>query len=209
MVGLSPVEMSDGRELHWYPPQPVVFNLLEAHRYAKRGVKSRVNIMAKLKKREGGSYAPGNPTTTLNCVRDLQVAVSFAFTAIENLANHSIDMLDDEFVLKRRRRDDLPKKDLIRSLSIEDKYKLVVPRLDQGENIAGTAAWEAFLRLKVLRDELVHFKHRGGSADPKERMAYDRLLLGDADHCTEDALAVIQGAFPGFIPDHVLKDLEK
>jgi hypothetical protein len=51
--------MDDGRELLWYPPQPVAFNLVEAKRARDRGAKSRRNIMAKLKKRPSGGGIPG------------------------------------------------------------------------------------------------------------------------------------------------------
>ena len=36
---LSPVLMDDGRELLWYPPQPVAFNLVEAKQARDRGAK--------------------------------------------------------------------------------------------------------------------------------------------------------------------------
>lgn len=82
---LSPVLMDDGRELLWYPPQPVAFNLIEAKRARDRGAKSRRNIMAKLKKRPSrDGVQPLNSTTALNCIRDLQSAVLYSFTAIES-----------------------------------------------------------------------------------------------------------------------------
>jgi hypothetical protein len=52
----------------------------------------------------GDGVQPINSTTVLNCIRDLQSAVLYSFTAIESLANHAIDMLDDDFTLTSRRR---------------------------------------------------------------------------------------------------------
>jgi hypothetical protein len=85
--------------------------------------------------------------------------------------------------------------------------KRVVPLTDGGRTVAGTAAWERFRELKFLRDELLHVKERGYDPDPDVRTAYDRLTVGEGDHCVEAALSVIQGAFPDFLPDHVLEEL--
>lgn len=199
---LSPVLMDDERELLWYPPQPVAFNLVEAKRVRDRGVRSRRNIMAKLKKRSSGDgVQPINSSTVLNCVRDLQSAVLFAFTAIESLANHAIDMLDDDFTLTIKKRT-YTKEQLVK-LGIDDKLKCVLPKMDGGEKLAGTAVWERFRKLKFIRDELLHVKQRGLDPDPKKRTAYDRLLVGEVDECVEDAIAVVEGAWPGFLPPHV------
>ncbi|HET7445330.1 MAG TPA: hypothetical protein VFJ57_11775 [Solirubrobacterales bacterium] len=194
--------MDDDRELLWYPPQPVAFNLVEAKRARDSGVKSRRKIMAKLKKRpSGGGVQPINSTTVLDCVRDLQSAVLFAFTAIESLANHAIDMLDESFTLTVKKRT-YTQKDLI-GLSIDDKLKQILPKMDGGRKIAGTVVWERYRKLKFIRDELLHVKERGLYSNPKKRTAYDRLLVGEADECVEDAIAVVEGAWPGWLPPHV------
>lgn len=199
---LSPVLMDDGRELLWYPPQPVAFNLVEAKQARDRGAKSRRNIMAKLKKRPSGDgVQPINSTTVLNCIRDLQSAVLYSFTAIESLANHAIDMLDDDFTLTIKKKT-YGRKDLV-GRSIDEKLKLVVPKMDGAGKIAGTAAWARYRKLKFIRDELLHVKERGLDSDPKKRTAYDRLLVGEADSCVEDAVAVVEGAWPGWLPPHV------
>ncbi len=203
---LSPVLMDDERELLWYPPQPVAFNLVEAKRARDRGVKARRNIMAKLKKRsKGDGVQPVNSSSTLDCVRDLQSAVLFAFTAIESLANHAIDMLGDDFTLTFKKRT-YTQKELV-GLGIEDKLKRLLPKMDGGQKIAGTAVWERFRKLKFVRDELLHVKARGLDPDPQKRTAYDRLLVGEADECVNDAVAVVEGAWPGFLPPHVQKAL--
>lgn len=127
----------------------------------------------------------------LNCIRDLQSAVLYSFTAIESLANHAIDMLDNSFTLTLKKT--YEKKDLVR-LSIDDKLKLVVPRMDGAKQIAGTAVWKRYRELKFIRHELLHVKERRLDADPKKRTAYDRLLTGEADQCVEDAVAVVEAS---------------
>jgi hypothetical protein len=39
--------------------------------------------------------------------------------------------------------------------------------------------------------------------DPERLTAYDSLLIGEADDCADDAMAVIDAVWPGFLPDHV------
>ncbi len=204
---LSPVLMDDGRELLWYPPQPVAFNLVEAKRARDRGAKSRRNIMAKLKRRPSGdAVQPINSTTVLNCIRDLQSAVLYSFTAIESLANHAIDMLDDDFTMVLKKKT-YRKRDLV-GLGIDEKLKRVVPKMDGAQKVAGTTAWERYLKLKFIRDELLHVKERGLDSDPKKRTAYDRLLVGEADRCVDDAVAVVEGAWPGWLSPHVREALQ-
>jgi hypothetical protein len=79
-------------------------------------------------------------------------------------------------------------------LSIADKFKLVVPRMDGAKKIADTAVWKRYRNLEFICDELLHVKERGLDADPKKRTAYDRLLVGEAEQCVDDALAVVEAS---------------
>ena len=95
---------------------------------------------------------------------------------------------------------------MVRRLNLDEKLKLVIPMIDGGVNIAGTAAWERYLHLKGLRDALVHVERRGYNADPDERTAYDRLMLGDGDRSVDDALAIIGGAWPDFLAEEHVQE---
>jgi hypothetical protein len=207
----SPVAMDDGRDLFWYVPQPVAFALLEAKRHQDRGVDARQEIMGALVPRHDGRCAPADPARTIDCISDLQVAVFYAFTAIESLANHSIDQLDDNATVQvenwKGELVEVAKPEMVRRLGISEKLSVVVPMLDDGVNIKGRRPWERYVHLKRLRDELVHVKERGYSPDARERTAYDRLLLGDADDCAGDAVSVVTGARPTFLPEFVLEAL--
>lgn len=207
VVVVSPVNLEDGERLMWHPPQPVAFNLLQAKRNRDRGVRQRRRIMGNLTRRADGTLEPLNSHTAIDCLADLVAAVLFAFTAIESLANHAIEMLPDDTVVIVRKDRELAKDELITALGIDDKLKRVVPLLEAGATVAGTAAWERYRGLKFLRDELLHVKARGYDPDPDVRTAYDRLLVGEGDGCVEDARAVVEGAFPGFLPENVLARL--
>jgi hypothetical protein len=50
-------------------------------------------------------------------------------------------------------------------------------------------------------------KERGYDPDPDVLTAYDRLMVGEGDRCVEDAQAVVEGAFPGFLPANALDAL--
>lgn len=189
----------------WYPPQPVAFNLVEANRFRGRGVKRRRAIMAQLRRRDDGGLGPQNSRAVIDSLSDLSAAVLFGFTAIESLANHMIEMLDDDATITSKSTT-IPKSEMVR-IGIDDKLKTVPVKLDGGRRIAGTATWQRYLRLKNLRDELLHVKRRGYEPDPDDRTAYDRLIVGEADSCVEDAVATIEGAWPGFLPSHVVEAL--
>lgn len=137
----------------------------------------------------------------------------FAFTAIESLANHSIDQLDDSttVTIERQGREEgieIAKPDLVRRMNIEEKLTRVVPMLPDGSEFKGTEPWQRFVHLKRLRDDLLHVKQRGYSPDPDERTAYDQLLLGAGDQCADDAFAVVNAARPRFLPEHVRVEFE-
>jgi hypothetical protein len=197
--------MDDGRRLMWHPPQPIAFNLIEAKRHQVKGATARRGIMGNLIARDGG-YQPANTHRVLDCLSDLAAAVLFAFTAIESLANHAIEMLPDDAVLEGDGRT-VPKAEMTRSFGIDEKLKRVVPIMEGAVPIAGTEAWERYLRLKFLRDELLHVKKRGYDPDPDTRTAYDRLIVGEGDACADDAHVIVDTAWPGWLPDQVQEAL--
>lgn len=182
---------------------PIAFNLVEADRFRTRGVKARKQIMAALTTSKGKVRKPSASTRlVIDCVFDLQTAVLCSFLAIESLANHAIETLPTGTTVTRKKKT-YDKGAMVRWLSTNEKYKLAVPLVEGGKRIAGTATWDRYLALKDLRDELVHIKKRGLITDADDPSAYDRLMLGEADDCVKDAIAVVEGAWPGFLPPHV------
>jgi hypothetical protein len=165
MVAVSPARMEDGRILHWHPPQAVAFNLMEAKRHLDRGAPRRRSIMGNLKRLDTSDgnrhYMPVSSHATLDCLSELNGAVLHAFTAIESLANHTIDELDDDAEVEVERGGGsvtVGKADMVRRLNITEKFELAVPQLPEGRAVKGTAQWGWFVHLKRLRDDLVHVK---------------------------------------------------
>jgi hypothetical protein len=210
VVLVEPVEMDDGRELQWHPPQPIAFSLVEAKKLCDRAVPARRQIVGNLVRRDNGTYMPTNSHRTLDVLSELWSAVLHSFAAVETIANDSIDRLPQDAVVtigKSDRTRDVPHEDMVRTLNLDEKFGLAVPMLDVGEPIKGRRPWERYLHLKGIRDALVHVKDRGVDPDRAIRTAYDRLLLGDADTCAKDALDIVQAARPGFLGCHVVEYL--
>jgi hypothetical protein len=185
IVAMSPVRMPDGRLLAYHPPQPVAFNLIEAKRHRDRGAAQRRSIMGDLKGPDGnGHYRPQNSHAVLDCLSDLVGAVLHAFTAIESLANHSVDQLPDDATVEVERQGDIvtvAKGDMVRRLSITEKLNFAVPLLEDGHPTKGTAAWERFVHLKRLRDDLVHVKERGYSTSDQIESAVEQTRTRPED----------------------------
>lgn len=184
--------------------------LLKQSDTANRGRRQLRQIMGNLKASGDGHYQPQNSHAVIDCLSDLVGAVLHAFTAIESLANHSIDQLPDDAAVSVHRSKgevSIPRDEMVRGLSISEKLELAVPMLGYGQNAKGTAAWERFVHLRRLRDDLVHVKGRGYSTDPDEPSAYGMLMLGAGDDCIEEATVLVLEARPGFLPKHVLAAL--
>jgi hypothetical protein len=136
-VVVSPIRMDDGRMLNWHPPQAVAFHLIEAKRLCDRAVPKRRRLIGNLATRPNESYGPPNSRTPLDILADLTAAVLFAFTAIESLANHSIDQLDVEAMVTVERGGgpvEISRDDMVRRLGISEKLTLAVPMLPDGED---------------------------------------------------------------------------
>jgi hypothetical protein len=219
ILAVSPVRMDDGRVLMWHPPQAVAFALVDAKTYRDRGRKQRRALMAQITVRRDENPGFPNPSAVIDCVRDLQSAVLYAFTAIESFANHVVDMLEDEAEaamkaggvprMYERKGDIVPWSEVVR-LSMDEKLKRVLPLKADCAHVAGDAhVWGRYQALKFLRDELVHVKERGYDSDPDTRTAYDRLIMGEGDTCVEDARTLIDRCWPDWLPEHVAAELDR
>jgi hypothetical protein len=194
----------------WFQaPQPVAFNILEARRFRNSGEANRVEAMGNLKdRRKEGQVQPADPTLVLDALADLSAAVLFSFAAIEALANHTIDQLEDGTTYTDSRGREQDKAGMVRWLSIEEKLRGAVPLFTKAAPLdKGREPWQSFKRLKDLRDDLVHAKERNYSTDPDHPAVYGRLLQGDGTKCVEEAFALANELRPDFFPENVIEAL--
>jgi hypothetical protein len=209
IVAVSPLRLDDGRELWFQAPQPVAFNLLEAKRFRDSGEANRVEAMGNLKeRRKEGQVQPADTSLVLDALADLSAAVLFSIAAIEALANHTIDQLDNGTTYTDSRGREQDKISMVRWLTIEEKLRGAVPLFTKAAPLdKGREPWQSFKRLKDLRDDLVHAKERSYSIDPDHPAVYGRLLNGDGSKCVEEAFALASELRPDFFPDNVREAL--
>lgn len=219
-IVVSPVELSDGRVLALHGPQVVAFNLVEAQRHARRGVKARRQVVGNLCRRDDGWWGVRDSTKGIDCIRDLATAVLFSFTALEGLGNHTIDQMEKDATVEVERDAEkvtVTRERMERTLSVSEKLGVVIPAFTGTPSLKGDAIWGKFVRLRRLRDGLVHPKNRGSNPlrsgtpdlrpDPRDPGIYGQLMRGDGDTCAEDSLALVRALRPEFLTEHVMESL--
>jgi hypothetical protein len=91
-------------------------------------------------------------------------------------------------------------------LPMSDKLARAFPLLHSSDSIKGTMAWQKYKRLFRIRNALVH-PRREAINDPLKPSVFGRLLLGEGSAAPEDAVDVIEGLEPGWIPERVRPEL--
>ncbi len=207
VVVVEQFEDSSGETVVFNAPQATLFNLYEAKRFLALGEDARKSAHSKIVKRSGGTYKLTNDTIVMEALTNLTAAVLFSYAAIEAFANHTIGQLDDSETATDAKGKILAKEEMI-FLSMEAKLADVLPKHPEVSALdKGREPWQNFTRLKKIRDELVHLKHRAkkkiSAADNEETTAYGWLLRGEASTCADDAIALIDGLRPGFVSDEI------
>ena len=116
---------------------------------------ARRQIVGNLVRRDNGTYMPTNSHRTLDVLSDLWSAVLHSFAAVEAIANDSIDRLPRDAVVtigKKDRTRDVPQEDMVRTLNLDEKFGLAVPRSCGRSNPGETP--EARGRRRSLRDRV-------------------------------------------------------
>jgi hypothetical protein len=204
----SSVRLNDGRIVGFHSPQVVSFNLLESNRHLLRAERLRKAVLSQTKAASDGSTTPTNSKLLLDALASAANAVFLAFSAIEGIANESIDELPDEASITVERKGlhvVHDKESMIRWLSVSQKLDLVVPMVTGEPSIKGSHAWGDFVHLRRLRDALVHLRPPERPPDPDKPNAYGQLLRGDGSDCTIKALHVVDAARPGWVEQAVRK----
>lgn len=103
---------------------------------------------------------------------------------------------------------DIGKTEIVRRLSTSDKLHKVIPMVTGEPSVKGTIYWDPFVRLRRLRDALVHVKEGNYSPDPDDPSTCGVLLRGDADNCVLDACALITKLDPNRLSEAARKALK-
>jgi hypothetical protein len=103
---------------------------------------------------------------------------------------------------------DLTKAEIVRRLSTPNKLHKVIPIVTGERSIKGTVYWERFVRVRRMRDALVHVKEGNYSTDPDDPSTYGLLLRGDADDCVLDVCALVTKLDPSRLSEAARKALK-
>ena len=202
------LRLPDRRVLGLHQPTMPGFFLLTAKQLLDEGERQRQEVIAAIRvPADRLDYADVNVSddaAALDAIGNIASAIILSAAAVEAYANECIDRLKDSVTVDVDRRgamQTVPKSEMVRRLSVEEKLDLVVPKAAGVASIKGKAAWEKFKRLNELRGEVVHYKPRGKSDDPDIKSALGRLLVGEGSNCVADAAAVITSYEPTVLPE--------
>jgi hypothetical protein len=203
ILATGSVKLNDARLLLYPGPNVARFNLLEARAHQKRAEKLRTELLASLRALSDGSFQVTDMRRLFDFLSAATSSVLMSIAAIEGVANALIDNLPEGTSITIDRRgvpEIIGKGDMARRMAIAEKLDLVVPLTGQ-PSPKGTAVWERFVHLRRLRDDLVHIKEFGYSAEPTEPQAYGQLLRGDGNTAVQDAALLISAAAPGWVEE--------
>jgi hypothetical protein len=207
-----PVRMPDGRVIYFPAPSFVAFYLLEAKRHLDRGTRLRSRALSVLRTAHDGKLLITDKQAVLDCFAEITKAVLLSYSAIEALVNEMIESLDDTVTIthanSRGVENDIGKTEIVRRLSTPDKLHTVIPMVTGEPSVKGTVYWEHFVRLRRLRDTLVHVKEGNYSSAPDDPSTYGALLRGDADSCVLDACALTTKLDPSRLSEAARKALK-
>lgn len=196
--------LEDGREVMFQAPSVVALNLIEAQKKLDRALRDRDRYLKSLKEDvRYGAWMSKRDDLLLDVFARLTEAVLLSFVAIEGMANAAVSELPKDatvWVERTGQKVRIQKDEMERRLSTAEKLDLVLPIATGLSTIKGTVAWEAFVRMRMIRDDLVHMTARGYSNEPDDPSPYARLLRGEGDRCVEDARLVISKAWPAWVP---------
>lgn len=200
VVLLERLRLADKRVLEFSAPQVVSLYLSAAAEYARKGEKKRLTVLGHTRPRDEFSVVT-NDSLLLDCLEDYTIAVLLSFASIEAIANSTIESLqetDAVVVIRAGGEVEIAKGEMNRRLSLSEKLDKVCPMQTGEPSIKGSKPWEAYVRLKRLRDCLVHPEGKGVSQNPDKPSALGHLILGSASRCAEDAELVISSVRPDY-----------
>lgn len=145
-----------------------------------------------------GTY-PEDHKPVFDFLESFMAEVVFSFTAIEAFANESIPQ-DFKYEFKKAKETKtLPRAEIERQVSLDEKLKRVLPQAYGIKSPAGTKPWEHFKELKDVRDRLIHMKSVDRRpSGPEHQTVWGLLLSKKSLDCPKVALEII-GSFESLV----------
>jgi hypothetical protein len=132
-------------------------------------------------------FGPGKHIAPNDIVFDFfercMVSATFAFQALEAFANYSISRSwrQDVEVKKKRKREVISHLEAERALSTDEKLKTVLPKIYGVRTPSGLAVWDGFIRLKRVRDSIVHIKYHDQYPSMSQEIDRESLFFNFLD----------------------------
>jgi len=203
------IRLERGDVLMFQSPHIPPFYLLTAKAFRDRAEPKRLEALTKTKRKKDGKLRPLDPVGAFDALEGLTIAVMLSAAAIEAHANDMIRRLPGDATVEVQRKNIrvvYEHDSMERSLNLVEKITLVGPMLTGRESIKGTKAWEAYWRVVLLRNELLHVKSKAGNGSD-QLGPFGLLMRGDGSCAPEDAAVAIHGVEPDWIPRRVRLEL--
>jgi hypothetical protein len=202
---IEPIRLPSGDVLAFQSPHVAPFYLLTAKALRDNAEARREAAIGNTVRGADDWLRPTNPADSFDALEGLALNVILSSAAIESHANDAIGRLPEDATIEVERRGVAvvyERDSMERSLGLGQKVGDAVRLLTGRATIRGSAAWEAFLRVTRLRNELMHPK-REAENDPDDPGPFGKLMLGEGSRAPEDAASVIEALEPGWLPQHV------
>ena len=154
---------------------------------------------------EENTLKPGIESGFFDCLQSIVAAVVFSYTAIEVFAN---SMIPDDYVFSNPRRDkkcteSYSKDQIERHISLDTKLDKLLPDICNVASPKGTKLWVQYVKIKDLRDRLIHLKSRDWQksvpANAKNSI-WTRVLSEETRHVPAFAFELIWHYLPAKKP---------
>jgi hypothetical protein len=177
-----------------------------------RGLRLRARALSSTRVENDGRVTIRDTGLTLDCFTELVEAVLLSYAAVEAMVNEMIESLDDCVTIRRVNAKgvevELDKAEMVRRMSTAEKLNVAIPLVTGEPSVKGTVFWDRFVRLRRIRDALVHIKQGGYSNDADHPSEFGMLLRGDADDCVLDAIALVLKLNPECLSEATQKALK-
>lgn len=126
-----------------------------------------------------GSYGPKNEADFFEALELRMAAVVFAYSSLESFANESIP---ENHIFKKNKQDgkcieEYNKEQIEKWLSLDIKLDEILPSILKISSPKGSAYWQRYIKLKNLRDRIIHMKSKDRkSSGPDDETIWKELL---------------------------------